>query len=333
MSKIILIGGGGYVGTVLTKHFLKSENEVICIDRFIYENENSIDDFLGTVNYKSIKGDYSNHAILDSVIEGTDFVVILGGLVGDPITKKYPKTSNEINDVSIKKCIDYFDDKPIKKLVFISTCSNYGFIPENVLADEDYELKPLSLYAKAKVDNERYLMSKKGRVGYSGVILRFATAFGLSNRMRFDLTISQFTRELYINKELLVFDENTWRPYCHVNDFALLIEKVFSAEKKVIDFEIFNAGGTENNYTKKMIVDALLDKIPGCKINYNDNDSDPRNYRVDFSKVKNVLNFVPKHNLDYGINELLDAFESGLYIDPSEDSNKYGNYRLNYSLD
>ena len=331
MNKVLLIGGGGYVGTVLTRHFLDSQQKVVCIDRFIYDNKWSIVNFEKHKNYQYINGDFSNYNLLDSVIQGVNNVVILGGLVGDPITKKYPKTSEKINDIAIKKCIDYFDDKNISKVIFISTCSNYGLIPEDILADENYELRPLSLYARAKVENEKYLLSKKGKVNYSGVILRFATAFGLSDRMRFDLTISQFTRDLYMKKELLVFDENTWRPYCHVNDFARLIELVFKAKKELIDFEIFNAGGTDNNYTKKMIVEALLEKIPNCHINYNQNDSDPRNYRVDFTKVKKQLNFTPKYNLNFGIEELLAAFEKGKYL--SEDNIKYGNYKLNYSFD
>lgn len=331
MNKVLLIGGGGYVGTVLTQYFLDSQQKVVCIDRFIYDNKWSIVNFEKHKNYQFINGDFSNYNLLDSIIDGVDHVVILGGLVGDPITKKYPKTSEKINDIALKKCIDYFDDKNISKVIFISTCSNYGLVPENILADENYELRPLSLYARAKVDNEKYLLSKKGKVNYSGVILRFATAFGLSDRMRFDLTISQFTRELYMNKELLVFDENTWRPYCHVNDFARLIELVFKSKKELVDFEIFNAGGTDNNYTKKMIVEAILEKIPNCHINYNQNDSDPRNYRVDFTKVKKQLNFTPKYDLRFGIEELLTAFENGKYL--SEDIIKYGNYKLNYSFD
>jgi nucleoside-diphosphate-sugar epimerase len=333
MKKTLLIGGGGYVGTTLSDYLLRNNHKVISIDRFIYDNEDAISPFINNKNYSSIIGDFSNYKLLDSVINDVENVVLLGGLVGDPITKKYPKTSYQINELAIKKCIDYFDDKKISKLIFISTCSNYGLISENVLANEEYELSPLSLYAKAKVNIENYLLSKKSLVNYSGIILRFATAFGISNRMRFDLTISQFTRELFVNKELVVFDENTWRPYCHVNDFARLIEIVLGSKKELIDFEVFNAGGTENNYTKKMIVEALLEKIPNCKIHYNQNDSDPRNYRVDFSKVKKRLNFTPEYDLTFGIKELLTAFEKGKYIGENEGAIQYGNYELNYSLD
>ena len=189
------------------------------------------------------------------------------------------------------------------------------------------------MYAKAKVSNEQYLLNKKGKVSYSGVILRFATAFGLSPRMRFDLTISEFTRDLFFREKLIVFDENTWRPYCHVRDFARLIDIVFSAEKNLIDFEIFNAGGDKNNFTKKMIVDCITSKIEGAKIEYNQNDSDPRNYKVNFNKVKTVLGFIPEKSVEDGIHELIEAFKLGLFADSKTNFQNHGNYKLNYSED
>ena len=333
MSKILILGGAGYIGSVLTAHFLKGKHDVVVIDNFIYNNHSTILPYIGDPNYRMIKGDFSDFTLLDKEAQNVDHVLILAGLVGDPITKKYPITSEKINNLNIKKCIDYFDDKSIQKLVFISTCSNYGLISEGKLADEEFELTPLSLYAKAKVSNEQYLLNKKGKVSYSGVILRFATAFGLSPRMRFDLTISEFTRDLFFREKLIVFDENTWRPYCHVRDFARLIDIVFSAEKNLIDFEVFNAGGDKNNFTKKMIVDCITSKIEGAKIEYNQNDSDPRNYKVSFNKVKTVLGFVPEKSVEYGINELIQAFKLGLFADSKTNFKNYGNYKLNYSED
>ena len=102
----------------------------------------------------------------------------------------------------------------------MSTCSNYGLIKGDYLADEEHDLNPLSLYAKSKVNIEKYILSLYKKSSMRPTILRFATAFGLSPRMRFDLTVNQFTKELKLNKKLQVFDENTWRPYCHVKDFA-----------------------------------------------------------------------------------------------------------------
>ncbi len=331
-KKILIIGGAGYVGSVVTSHFLKLGFKVNVLDQFVYENEFTVSPYVGDDNYKVFKGDFGNYDILDRCTDDVDQVFLLGGLVGDPITKKYPNESGYINERQILKCIDYFDNKSINKLVFISTCSNYGLIKENELADEDFDLNPLSLYAKSKVNAEKYLLSKKNKTNYSGVVLRFATAFGLSPRMRFDLTVSEFTRDLFFEEELVVFDEFTWRPYCHVRDFARLLEIVYFAKKDKIHFEIFNAGGDKNNFTKKMILDSICKKIKNCKIKFSQNDSDPRNYRVSFKKVKKLLDFEPRYSIQDGINELVAALEMGLYSNSLKDKNRYGNYKINYSL-
>lgn len=330
MRNILLIGGAGYVGTVITSHFLKLGYKVKALDNFVYKNQESIQAYLGDENYEFIAGDLGDENALKNASKGIDNVVILAGLVGDPITKKYPDESYKINEVGVQTCIDFFDNENIKKMILISTCSNYGLIKENELADENFELNPLSLYAKAKVAAELHLMSKKGNVGYTGTVLRFATAFGLSPRMRFDLSVSEFVRDLYFGEELLVFDEHTWRPYCHVRDFARLIEKVINADNEKVNFEVFNAGGEVNNFTKKMIVDTIKEYLPEAKIKYGENGSDPRNYKVSFKKAKEILGFEPKFTVKDGIEELIKAFELGVYNDSLENKNKYGNYIIKY---
>lgn len=162
--------------------------------------------------------------------------------------------------------------------------------------------------------------------------MRFATAFGLSPRMRFDLTISEFTRDLFFGEELVVFDEHTWRPYCHVRDFARLLEIVYNSDESNVHFEIFNAGGDKNNFTKKMILDCITKNLNDCNIVFNQNDSDPRNYRVSFKKVKDVLGFEPAFSVEQGVEELIKALEIGLYSDSISNKNIYGNYKINYSL-
>ncbi|MDP1725450.1 MAG: NAD(P)-dependent oxidoreductase [Bacteroidota bacterium] len=326
MKKVLLIGGAGYVGTSVTSHFLKNGYKVNVLDNFIYDNQFSIQPYLGDPDYNFYFGEIGNTHDLNRASNGVTDVIVLAGLVGDPITKKYPTESEEINNKGVKKCIDFFNGKGIDKLIFISTCSNYGLINENELADEEFELNPLSLYAKAKVDNELYLLSKKGKVDYAGVILRFSTAFGLSPRMRFDLTISEFTRDLFFDQELLVFDEHTWRPYCHVRDFARLLDIVINADKAKVDFEVFNAGGDINNFTKKMIIDEILNVIPNGKVKYGKQGSDPRNYKVSFEKVKSKLGFEPNFLVSDGIKELVNALEIGVYSDSLENKDKYGNF-------
>ena len=330
MKNILLIGGGGYVGTVISSHLLKLGFNINVLDKFVYNNSKSVESYIGDSSYNFFYGDFINKDDLKKASDNIDIVVILGGLVGDPITKSYPDESNLINNTGIKSCIDYFDNSNIEKLIFISTCSNYGLIKDNELADEDFKLNPLSLYAKAKVSAEKYLMNKKNKVDYSATILRFATAFGLSPRMRFDLTISEFVRDLYFGNELEVFDEHTWRPYCHVRDFARLIHKVIIAENEVVNFEIYNAGGEKNNATKQMIVNKILESIPDAKVKYKENGSDPRNYKVSFKKIEQKLGFKPKYSIDDGVKELIDAFRIGLYNDSIINKEYYGNYVLNY---
>ena len=332
MKNILLIGGAGYIGTVITSFFLKKNYNVKVLDNLIYDNSFSIQSFKKHSNFTFINGDLSDYKKLELASKNVDYVVLLAGLVGDPITKKYPLESEFINDKYLKKFIDFFDNKDILNLIFISTCSNYGLIKDDEVADEDFELKPLSLYAKAKVLIENYLINKKNKVNYSATILRFATAFGLSPRMRFDLTINQFTIELFLKKELVVFDENTWRPYCHVNDFAKLIYNVINTKKDNIHFQIFNAGGNKNNYTKKMIIDYITSKIKNTNIIYNQNDSDPRNYKVSFDKVKDVLGFEPEFSVEMGIVELIEKLKNNSFSNYLNQNHIYGNYKINYKI-
>lgn len=329
MKNILLIGGAGYVGTVITSHLLKKGYKVTVLDNFLYNNQFAIQSFIGDKDYKFIFGDMNKQEDLEFASQNVTDVIILAGLVGDPITKKYPIESEKINERGVQHCMDFFQNKEINKLIFISTCSNYGLIRENEFADENFVLNPLSLYAKAKVANEKYLMEKKGIANYTGVVLRFATAFGLSPRMRFDLSLSEFVKDIYLGNELLVYDENTWRPYCHVRDFARLIEIVIESENSKVYFEVFNAGGDVNNYTKKMIIDEIIKHIPDGNIKFGIQGNDPRNYRVSFSKVHKILQFVPEFTIPYGISELIYALKIGLYKDASVDKSKYGNYVIN----
>lgn len=330
MKKTLIIGGAGYVGSVLTSHLLNRNHKVIVLDNFVYKNQSAVVPFLGDPNYTLLVGDMRNINLLEEASRDVNNVIILAGLVGDPITKKYPEEAYLINDQGIESCINFYDDKNIEKMIFVSTCSNYGLIGENELADENFALNPLSLYAKSKVAAETHVLSKKGKVSYSATVLRFATAFGLSPRMRFDLTISEFTRDLFFGQELLVFDEHTWRPYCHVRDFARLIDLVLECKDNRTDFEVFNAGGNHNNFTKKMVIDLLCEKIPNSKVSYNQKGSDPRNYRVSFEKVKSTLGFEPAYTVEMGIDELINALSNGVFSDSADNKDGYGNYTINY---
>ena len=330
MKNILLIGGEGYIGNVVSEKLLSAGYAVTSFDNLLYGNNLCVLKHIHHSNYKFIYGDIVKEKDLILALKNINIVILMAGLVGDPITKKYPNESALINDNGVKKVIDLCAERGIDQLIFISTCSNYGLIENDDLANEKYELNPLSLYAKSKVNAEKYILSLKDRTNMNPTILRFATAFGLSPRMRFDLTISKFTRELVLGDELLVYDAHTWRPYCHVQDFARLIQLVIEAPKDKVSFEVFNAGGEANNATKQMIVDVILERIPGGKVKYNEHGSDPRNYRVSFEKVNNVLGFKPKYTIDDGISELIDAMNNHVFDYVDKNKNFHGNYEINY---
>ena len=327
MKKILIIGGAGYIGSVITDKLLSSGYKVRNLDNLLFNNEFSIKKYLNSENYDFFQGDLCSNKDLQKAIVGITDVIILAGIVGDPLSKKYPRETDQINEKGLINCLNFLSNQNLDKVIFVSTCSNYGVINDDEIADENYKLGPISLYAKSKVNIENFILSKKGEFNFSPVILRFSTAFGLSPRMRFDLTLNEFTLELFNGKELEVYEPNTWRPYCHVNDFSEIIFKILNAKKEDVAFEVFNIGSDKNNATKSMIVNMIKKFIPNSKIKIVNKSADRRNYRVSFKKINNLF----QHNyilIEDGIKEIISALELKQYFDVYENKKKYGNYEI-----
>lgn len=327
-KKILVIGGSGYIGRVVIKDLIKNDFKVTNVDLKIYPDQNQNLEFQNR-NERFLKIDLRNIHALEEHLKDNNYVIILGGLVGEPITNKYLDLSKSINENGIINLIDSCDNlKNLKNLIFISTCSNYGITDKTELVNEDHVLKPLSPYAKAKVKIEKHLLSKKN-VSYASTVLRFATAFGLSPRMRFDLTVNHFCYSMFKYCKIEVYDADTWRPYCHVKDFSRLIIQVIKSDIKKVDKKVFNAGSNKNNFTKEGIVNLIHKKIPEAKIILKKGGVDRRDYRVSFEKVKNELNFETKYSVENGIEEIIDAFKSDIKNFLKEDALKIrGNYNI-----
>lgn len=330
MTNILIFGGAGYVGLPVANYFIANGDKVTIIDNHIYGHQARSSYLLGSQNVEiinaDIRGDISETRVTDA-INSSDVILFLVGLVGDPITKKYPELSTEINNDALSSLMKDILGKTVsKRMIFVSTCSNYGLLPEGEIANEETELAPLSLYARHKVEMESKFFSLGKHSNNCCTILRFATAFGLSPRMRFDLTVNQFTLEMASHTDLLVFDPDTWRPYCHVNDFARLIDRVISVDAELVDQQIFNAGSDENNFTKRQVVELISSKLEHSNVNFKEHGTDPRNYRVSFEKLYEKLNFSTLYNVEFGVDEILKAYNEGYFNDIQSDADQYGNY-------
>lgn len=324
MEKIIIIGGAGYIGTVLINDLLKYSYKVICLDNNIYKNKNSIRIFKKNKNFTYKNFDLRKFKKIRNLIDAKTSIVLLAGLVGDPISKKYPKLSKEINDTGISHLIDHLKIKKFNKLIFVSTCSNYGLSKSKKLLNENSKLNPISNYAKAKVKIEKKILSLK-KVKFTNTILRFATAFGVSQRMRFDLTINEFVENLYNKSSLDVYDFDTFRPYCHTKDFSRAIIKILNSQKEIINNQVFNIGNSKQNYSKKYIAQKIKKFLnKKVKIKFTNKSKDKRNYKVDFTKIKKSLKFETKYDVDYGIKEILKYIK----MNKGKNFDLMGNYKI-----
>ena len=179
------------------------------------------------------------------------------------------------------------------------------------------------MYAETKVEIEKFLLSQNKENVCKPTCLRFSTVYGASPRMRFDLTVNEFTKELAQGKELIIFGEQFWRPYCHVEEFARSVNAIIDADKSVVAFDVFNVGDTSENYQKQMIVNEISKQITDTKIKFVEKNEDPRDYRVSFNKIKTKLGFEITKTVPEGIKQVKEIIMNNVILDP--DNSKYKN--------
>ena len=327
---VLVVGGAGYVGNVLVRRLLDEGLAVRVLDGLIFDHGAAIAPLLEHPRFTLITGDLRDPATVDAALEGATDVALLAGLVGDPITKTYPELSNSINLDGCTAVIEALDGRGIDRLVFTSTCSNYGLRETDEPATEESDLAPLSLYAEHKVEMERQILAAaEAGVDYTPTVLRISTAYGLSPRMRFDLTISEFTYTLAAGEELVVYDADTWRPYCHVSDISKAVITAFEAPADLVSGEVFNVGHSDENYTKRMIVDVVQEVLDGAgRVQFEEGGRDPRNYRVSFEKIRETLGYEPDHRVPRTVAALAEAVAAGAYVDFSARPGFYTNHAI-----
>ncbi len=310
--RVMVTGGAGYMGSMLTADLLCAGYKVRVVDDLRFGG-NSLLGVWSHPSFEFRRFDICNESELVAAIEGVDAVVHLAAIVGDPACMRQQEAARAVNRAASLQLLDACATADISRVIFSSTCSNYGRMADpQLFMDEECELNPLSLYAETKVDVERAVLADHP---FCSSVLRFATLFGLSSRMRFDLTVNEFTMELLTKGKLLVFGEQFWRPYVHVRDAARAIRIVLERPASEVDQEVFNVGSTEQNYRKQDLVDILTSCIPGAEIEYVHKDEDPRDYRVSFDKIKDRLGFSPTRSVEDGIAEIAEVIRVGAIAD------------------
>jgi nucleoside-diphosphate-sugar epimerase len=314
--RILVTGGAGYLGSVVARMLLERGHAVRVLDSLLHGGD-ALLSLYPYEGFEFVRGDVCADADLAVALEGASAVVHLAAIVGDPACRRDPDRAREVNLDASLRLVDLARAHGVERLVFASTCSNYGKMNNGgAYVTEEAELQPLSVYAETKVEVERHLLDNRMGNGPAATVLRFATIFGLSPRPRFDLTVNEFSAELLTKRRLAVYGEQFWRPYVHVRDAARGIALVLDAPLEQVESQVFNVGTTRENYRKGELVDMICDEIGGdLDVEYVAQEEDPRDYRVSFDRFEHAFEFVASRTVREGIREVLGAVSTGVIRD------------------
>jgi len=302
MKKILITGGGGYIGSMLCTELINLGHKVTVIDLLKYD-KGSLDHLYFNKNFLFVNADIRETKILKNHINQNEFIIPLAALVGAPLCKKNKKDAINTNLNAIKKILENLKTK--NKLIYLTTNSGYGIGEKNKFCNEESPLKPISLYGQTKCDAENEVTKFKNTVSF-----RLATVFGASYRMRSDLLVNNFVQRAVNQNFIDVYEPNYRRNFIHIKDVVRGI--VFSIKNfDKLKSNVYNLGLSSANITKIDLVKKIKKQLKTLKIRIIKNKSDPdkRDYFVSNKKIEKK-GFVAKISLDQGISELIQVFRN-----------------------
>ncbi|MDG2384220.1 MAG: NAD(P)-dependent oxidoreductase [Pirellulaceae bacterium] len=310
-GRVLVIGGGGYIGSALVPKLLDDGYQVRVLDIMMFGSE-SLSAVIGHPNLEVVRGDFRQVDNVVQALQDIDCVVHLGAIVGDPACALDESLTIDINLSATRMLAELAKAHGVRQFIFASTCSVYGASPD--LLDERSEARPLGIYGNTKYASESLLMEMADS-RFAPTILRFATIYGFSGRTRFDLVVNLLSAKAKIDGEITVHDGDQWRPFVHVEDAAASIVSVLNAPIATVNNEIFNVGASDQNFTIKEVGELIHERVITAKLLLSETENDRRDYRVDFSKIRNLLDFQPKWTVQDGIQQVLEAIASGQVTD------------------
>ena len=299
-EKILITGGAGYIGSVLTKFLLDAKYDVKVLDNFRY-NQNSLLDCCNNEKFSIVRGDFRDEEILKNSLEGIDYVIHLAALVGAPLCDFNKSEAITTNLDGVKSLLKL--RKQNQKILFPCTNSGYGIGQKGKFCTEKTPLKPISLYGKTKVEAEKLILKSGNSISF-----RLATVFGSSPRMRLDLLVNDFVYRAINDGTIVLFESHFKRNYIHIRDVARVFLhgiKNFQSMKN----NVYNVGLSNANLSKRELCEKMQKHIPSLKIIESNigKDPDKRDYIVSNEKVEKT-GFKLKYSLDFGIKELEKTF-------------------------
>jgi nucleoside-diphosphate-sugar epimerase len=318
---VLVVGGAGYVGSLLVRCLLERGCPVKVLDTLLY-GDSPLQGILEHPNLELIVGDCRNIQDVVRAVQGVGSIIHLAAIVGDPACEQERQTALETNFAATRMLVEVAKGHGVERFVFASSCSVYGAVDHEV--NEKSPANPISLYGQTKVDSENALLAARS-ASFHPAILRFATLFGLSERPRFDLVVNLLSAKACQEGVITVFNGRQWRPFLHVKDAVEAILRVLDAPIGLVSGEIFNVGDSRLNHTLAEVGEIVREVFPSTAIEHVEN-SDGRNYRVSFDKIRLRLGFQCKHCLKDGVLEIKTAIDRHRITDYKDV--RYHNYHF-----
>ncbi len=307
---VLVVGGAGYIGSLLVKRLLETGCRVRALDSLLYGDE-PLRAVRNHPDFDLIVGDCRNIQDVVRAVSGVGSIIHLAAIVGDPACDQDRQLALETNFAATRMLIEIAKGNGVRRFLFASSCSVYG--ATDLEMDENSAVLPISLYGQTKIDSEHVLLDAMSET-FHPTILRFATVFGLGYRARFDLVVNLLTAKAHQENVITIYNGQQWRPFIHVRDLVDATVRVLELPARLASGEIFNIGDTRLNHTLTDVADTIRDAFPGLRVEQINN-ADRRNYRVNFDKLLSRTGFRARYNLRDGVEEIKRAFDERLITD------------------
>lgn len=316
--KVLITGGAGYIGSLLTGILLQRGYVVIVVDDLLFGGD-SLLAYLTHPNFSFRKANVTEKRAIEPFFNDVDYVIHLAALVGFPACQQVgPQVAWLYNLQGTKNVYELARENKVKRFVFSSTYSNYGIAEGDAPVTEESPLNPQSIYAETKIASEQYLIEQGKNSSTIPVLFRFATLFGLSPRTRFDLIINQFVLEAIEKRHLIIYQKNYNRSFVHIRDIAKALTMALESDIARVGNQIFNVGSNRGNHTKEELIGMIRKYVQGLTIEYKDLTfgGDMRDIKVSFDKIERVLGYKADVTVEDGIRELVEAIQTKFLYDP-----------------